>query len=232
MIIKSKEKEEAIRLRKNGATYTDILKTTSVARSTLALWLKEAKLSVPETQRFTEAKRLASLRGGQAKKNQRIEKQKSILDTSRLEIKGISERDLFLIGVVLYWAEGSKEKEYKPGSTFAFSNMDPKVIAIVIAWLLKVCKIDRNMLIFNIFLHKTHEHRVEEVRKYWARVAHYPVSKFSTIYWKRDKIKTHRKNTGEKYYGVLKIKVRKSSSLVRQVAGWSEGIFEHIEKFT
>ena len=58
---KLKEKEKAIELRKQGKTYSDILRMIPVAKSTLGLWLKDAKLSKSENQRFTEAKRLASL---------------------------------------------------------------------------------------------------------------------------------------------------------------------------
>ncbi|HEY4513104.1 MAG TPA: hypothetical protein VJH06_01145 [Candidatus Paceibacterota bacterium] len=129
---------------------------------------------------------------------------------------------------MLYWAEGSKEKDYKPGSTFAFSNMDPKMIQLFLVWLLRVCKIKKNMLIFNIFLHQTHKNREGEVRKYWSKITHFPIKNFSTIYWKRSALKTNRRNIEESYHGVLKIKVKRSSGLVRQVAGWSEGIFEKV----
>jgi hypothetical protein len=230
MIRKLEEKQKAIYMRKQGKTYSDILRDVSVAKSTLAIWLKEAKLSIPEKQKFTEAKRLASLRGGQAKKKQRIEKQNKIILKSKSEIKSLSQRDLFLIGVALYWAEGAKEKEYRPGSIFEFSNMDPKMIQVFLIWLKKACKIDENMLIFNIFLHQTHKVRLEEIRKYWSKITGFPVEKFTSVYWKRNKVKTNRKNTGEKYYGVLKIKVRRSSGLVRRITGWSEGIFEKIIK--
>lgn len=230
MIRKTAEKEKAITLRKEGKTYSDILRAISVAKSTLGIWLKDAKLSIPEKQRFTLAKKLASLRGGQAKRKQRIEKQDSIISRANLEIKGISDRELFLIGVIMYWAEGAKEKEYHPGSQLQFSNMDPKMIQIFLIWLKKVCKIDKNMIIFNIFLHKTHKHRVEEIRQYWSKVTGFPVNNFSTVYWKKNKIKTNRKNVGEKYNGVLKIKVKRSSDLVRRIAGWSEGIFEKVIK--
>ena len=98
----------------------------------------------------------------------------------------------------------------------------------MIYWLLNVCKINKNMLIFNIFLHKTHKHRANEVRRYWSKITDFPVESFNAIYWKKNLLKTKRKNTEEKYHGVLKIKVRKSSSLVRKIAGWSEGIFENI----
>lgn len=231
MILKTLEREKAICLRKEGKTYSEILNAIPVAKSTLALWLKEVKLSKPQKQKFTNAKRLAALRGGQAKKKQRIEKQSKIILEAKSEIKNLSERELFLIGVALYWAEGSKEKEYQPGSGFQFSNMDPKMIQFFLFWLQKVCKIDRNMIIFNIFLHESHKARMAEVKKFWSKITGFPLDNFSTVYWKRNKLKkTNRKNTEEKYYGVLKIKVKKSSDLVRKVAGWSEGIFEKVVK--
>ena len=67
-----------------------------------------------------------------------------------------------------------------------------------------------------------------EVRKYWSQVTDFPVKAFSTIYWKKNSVKTNRKNVAEKYHGVLKIKVKRSSGLVRKIAGWSEGIFEKV----
>src|SRR3989344_2774990 len=221
MIRKIREKEDAIKLRKEGKTYSDILRVIPVAKSTLGLWLKDAKLSNSENQRFTEAKRLASLRGGQAKRKQRIEKQNQTLSTAKTEISHISEHDLFLMGIVLYWAEGAKEKEHRPGSGFEFSNMDPNMIKVILVWLFKVCKINKNMLIFNIFLHKTHENRVYEVKKFWSEVTGFPMSNFSAVYWKRNKLKTNRRNVQEKYHGVLKIKIKRSSDLVRKIAGWS-----------
>jgi hypothetical protein len=230
MIKKIREKEKAIRLRMNGKTYSNILNIVPVAKSTLAIWLKEAKLSKAENQKFSEAKRLASLRGGQAKKKQRIERQNDIFKKAKSNISSISKRELFLVGVILYWAEGAKEKEYRPGSQLAFSNMDPKIIRIFLAWLSRVCKISKNMIVFNIFLHKSHRVRVREVRIYWSKITGFPVKSFSAIYWKRSKLKTNRKNIEEKYFGVLKIKVKKSSGLVRKVAGWSEGIFEKVIK--
>jgi len=230
LIKKREEREIVINLRKQGKTYSEILSVVPVAKSTLALWLQSVNLSKKQKQRITEERLAGSRRGGEAKRKQRIEKQESIILKSKSEISELSERELFLMGVVLYWAEGSKEKEYKPGSPFDFSNMDPKMIQIMIIWLLKVCKIDKNMLIFNIFLHQTHKNRAGEVKRYWSKITGFPVDKFSSVYWKRNKLKTSRKNTEEKYHGVLKIKVKESSSLVRKLAGWSDGIFEEVLK--
>src|SRR3989344_1831626 len=231
MIKKTKEKERAIALRKLGKTYSEILRTVPVAKSTLGLWLKGAKLSKTEEQKFTLAKKLASLRGGQAKRKQRIEKQNKIFSEAKLEIKTLSEYEFFLIGACLYWAEGTKEKEYRPGSQFAFSNMDLEMIILFLRWLQNICKISKDMIGFEIMIHESHRERLDEVRTFWSKTTDFPLNKFSQVYFKNSKIKkTNRKNTGEKYHGVLKIKVRKSSDLVRKIASWSEGIFEEFLK--
>ncbi len=230
MIEKTKEKELVIKLRKEGKTYSEILSIVPIAKSTLAIWLQSVKLGKKQKQRITKERLAASQRGGDAKRKQRIEKQNKIFTQANLEINTITSKELFLIGVIMYWAEGAKEKEYYPGSQLQFSNMDPKMIQVFLIWLIRVCKINKNMLIFNIFLHQTHKDRVEEVRKYWSKVTGFPINNFSAVYWKRNKLTTNRKNTNEKYHGVLKIKVRESSSLVRKIAGWSEGIFENIIK--
>ena len=228
MIKKTEEKRNAIALRKQGKTYSEILRAIPVAKSTLGIWLKDAKLSKAENQKFTEAKRLASLRGGQAKKKQRIEKQQDIFSKAKLDIGALSDKELFLMGVIMYWAEGAKEKEHHPGSQLQFSNMDSKMIQIFLIWLFRVCKIHKNMIVFNIFLHQTHKAKVEEVRQFWSKITGFPIESFSAVYWKKNKLKTNRKNVHEKYHGVLKIKVKKSSDLVRKLSGWSEGIFEKI----
>src|SRR3989344_8742698 len=229
MIKKTEEKENAIALRKQGKTYSDILKVVPVAKSTLSIWLREVGIAKAQKQKFTEAKRLASLRGGQAKKKQRIEKQSKIFLEARSSIKNLSIYEFFLIGVCLYWAEGTKEKEYRPGSQVAFSNMDPKMIILFLKWLQNICKISKDMIGFEIMIHESHRERLDEVRTFWSKTTDFPLNKFSQVYFKNSKIKkTNRKNTGEKYHGVLKIKVRKSSDLVRKIASWSEGIFEEV----
>lgn len=229
MIKKETEKQNAIDLRRRGKTYSEILSIVPVAKSTLAIWLNSVNLSKKQKQRITQKKLDCAKRGGEAKRKQRIEKQNIIFEKTRSEINSLSFQELFLIGIVLYWAEGSKEKDKRPGSQFEFSNMDPRMIKVVLVWLFKVCKINKNMLVFNIFLHQSHKNRVEEIKKYWSNITEFPIDNFSTIYWKKNKIaKTNRQNTGDHYHGLLKIKVKKSSNLVRKIAGWVDGIYERI----
>lgn len=87
------------------------------------------------------------------------------------------------------------------------------------------------MIGFEIMVHESHQERLIEVRQFWSHVTGFPMESFSHVYFKRSKIqKTNRRNTGEKYYGVLKIHVKKSSDLVRKIACWSGAIFGKVLK--
>jgi len=227
MIKKTELRKKAIAMRKRGITYGGIMDKVPVAKSTLALWFKDVKLSKSQTQRITQARLEAGLRGGQAKKNQRIAKMKSIIEEAEKEIGAITKRELWLIGTTLYWAEGSKEKEWRPGSRASFINMDPIMIQVFLKWV-TLCKIDPKHLDFDIYVHDNHKNRIPEIKTYWAAVTGFPISKIERIYFKRNTGNTKRKNIGQNYNGIMKIYVRQSSSFLRKITGWTRGIYKGI----
>jgi orotate phosphoribosyltransferase-like protein len=69
-------KNKAIQLRKEGNSYSEILREISVARSTLSLWLRSVNLSKRQKQNLTLKKLQACWRGGEVKKQNRIKKSK------------------------------------------------------------------------------------------------------------------------------------------------------------
>jgi len=228
MIKKIELNKKAIILRKKGLTYSAILEKVPVAKSTLALWFKEVKLSNPQYQRITQKKLDAAMRGGLAKRNQRIKKTYEIVHKAEKEIGKLSKRELWLIGITLYWGEGSKEKDCHPGSRVSFTNMDKNMIHIFLKWL-KLCKIEDDEIIFDIYIHENHKKRVEEIKNYWSKITDFPTSKFDHIYFKKDKGNTKRKNvTPDKYYGIMKIVIKQSSTFLREITGWINGIYSGI----
>ena len=224
----SYKKEEAIKLRKDGHSYSEILKEIDVAKSTLSLWLRDIGLARRQIQRLTKKKLESSKKGGLIKKNQKVLRVKEIYDKSYSEIDILSKRDLWLVGISLYWAEGSKEKDYSPGSGIQFGNSDPKMIKVFIKWLLDVCDISRNRVIFDIYIHEKSKNTLKEVREYWAKQTGFSVENFNRIYFKKHKVKTNRKSDKDLYFGLLRVKVKSSSDLVRRIAGWTGGIVDGI----
>ena len=220
-------KEKAIILRRQGKTYSEILKDIPVAKSTLSSWLTEVGLSIKQEQRITEKKRQAQRRGADAQRNKRVIKQKSILEQAEKEIGRISKRELWLIGIALYWAEGSKEKEYKTSSRVAFSNSDPKMLSLYIKWLRECLHIDINDISADLYIHESHKMNVNKILAKWGEILKLPQSFFKYTYFKKNKINTKRKNTGDLYIGLLRVNIRASTDLNRRIAGWIKGIHKN-----
>lgn len=93
--------------------------------------------------------------------------------------RGLSkrERQLKLIGVMLYWCEG-----YKTGksSTVDFVNSDPSMVKIFTEFLRTVCGINENKLRAYLYYYSNQDAR--ELIKFWSAVTRIPPSQFTRPY--------------------------------------------------
>lgn len=226
MISKVEEKAKAIQLRKKGLSYNEILQFIPVAKSTLSLWLESVRLAKRHKQRLTGKRIAAALRGAQTKRNHRLAITEEIKNKAKSEVGKLSNRELWLIGAALYWAEGSKQKDHDVSAGVKFSNSDPMMIKVFLEWLQDICKIPESEITFRIALHKSAKHKLNKVKKYWATITNFSINNFQKIDWKKNKINTKRKNIGEKYFGLLNIRVKNSTNLNRKIDGWIKGICE------
>lgn len=130
------------------------------------------------------------------------------------------------MGIMLYWAEGSKQKESNISQGLIFSNSDPKMVQIFLKWLIECLEIPLSNINFDIYLHSDCENRAKEISGYWSKISSFPISKFGKIYYKKHKLKSNRKNKGLNYFGLIRIKVSRSTDLNRKINGWIEGIYK------
>ena len=219
-------KEKAINLRKEGYSYSEILRQILVARSTLSRWLHSVGLSKKQKQRLTRKKWASIRRGWDKWRETRINKTIAIINHSVKKTKTIkiTKEKLWLMGTMLYWAEGAKSKEYRPSQGISFSNSDPKMISFFLLWIKQILKIPKNRIKLDIYLHETKKNEIKDVRKFWSKTTRFSLKKFDKIYYKKHKISSLRKNKGKDYYGLLRIQVRRSTNLNRQITGWIKGI--------
>jgi transcriptional regulator with XRE-family HTH domain len=197
---KSYFKEKAIALRRAGLSYTEILKQIRIAKSTLSEWLHSVSLSEYQKQRLTGKKLAAIQKGADAKRNQRLIITEKIMATAAKEIDTVSEREFWFMGIMLYWAEGSKEKAYISGSPkMRFSNTDPNMIRLFLLWLKNVCHKALDDLIIDVYIHELHRERTDEIVVFWTNVLHAPSGTIKHIYYK----KGNPKNTEEKCWSII-----------------------------
>ena len=221
--MKNLRKEKAIRLRKLGRTYSEILAEVPIAKSTLAEWLKSTGLSTPQKQRVTRKRLVAAQRGADARRNARLRELEEHIMKGRDHVGPLSARELWLIGTALYWAEGSKQRDSSLSTGVIFGNSDSEMIKVFIHWL-RLIDISGTALSFELYVHESREKDILAFKKWWARRMGVSTRQIARVYLKKGNIKTNRKNIGGLYHGLIRIRVKASTTLNRKINGWIEGI--------
>jgi hypothetical protein len=224
MIGKTLEKEIAIKLRKQGKSYNEILRVVPVAKSTLSLWLRDVGLSKKQTQLFSIKKRQAQLRGGAARKADRLARTEAILEEAIHDIGTLTHRERLLIGTALYWAEGAKEKTYRPTVQLDFANSDSSMIKFHIVWLHDILGVADEDIKIVLHIHENRLAEIDSFRQFWIDATGLKLKNFVKPVIKKHIPKTKRHNIADTYHGLVAIRVRRSTMLNRRILGWIHGI--------
>ena len=123
------------------------------------------------------------------------------------EIGTLSVREVLLVGAALYWAEGSKDKEYARRERLVFINSDVRVIRIYLAWL-DAMDVDPQRRSFRLSIHESAD--VKAATEFWSEAIGVRASSFRRPTLKRHKAMTVRLNVGPDYHGCLIVEVAKS----------------------
>ncbi|MBT2525934.1 hypothetical protein J7E91_10905 [Streptomyces sp. ISL-99] len=212
-------REKARELRLQGLTYDQIQLELGCPKSSISLWVRD--LPKPEP-RYTDEERRALMNAGLAhlRATQDLERQE-IKRVARESVGPLSDRELFLTGVALYWAEGSKDKSYRRSEVLQFINSDPNVIKLYLRWL-ELLEVPRERMHFRVSIHESAN--AAEAEEFWADLARVDASTFQKATLKKHNPSTVRKNTADAYRGCLVIYVTKSADLYRRMEGAWYGI--------
>lgn len=224
MIAKNQERIDAVALRKQGLSYNEILSKVPVAKSTLSVWLKNVGIAKKQRQHLTEKRKAAQKKAQETCRNTRIKKEDAIIAKAKSEVKNISQKELWLIGTTLYWAEGSKQKENNVSQGVSFGNSDPKMILLFHKWLRECCDISKERIYYRIYIHKTAD--TEKAKKFWSELLNETIEK---VHLKNHNPKTIWKHVNNDYNGLLRMDITRSTDLNRKIKGWILGISENLE---
>ncbi|MBZ4323536.1 hypothetical protein [Streptomyces huiliensis] len=210
-------REQARDLRLAGKTYDEITAELGVSKSSVSLWVRD----LPKPRKTPE--QLHAMREARWEPHRREVAAKRVrtrLDAA-CEIGRMTERELFLLGVGLYWAEGAKSKPYQVREAVHFINSDPDVIQVYQAWL-TLLEIGPDRVRYRVMIHESAD--VAAAEAYWAKLVGVDVSSLCKTTLKRHNPKTVRKNTGSGYRGCLVVQVLQGADLYRRIEGWWYGI--------
>jgi len=208
----------AIEMRKRGSSYSEIENRIHIPKSTLSYWLKNIKLTPEQTKKLND-KRTEVAKANALKKISKTARMiEEIKNSSSRDVKDISKKELWLMGVILYWKNGNKS-DLKKG--VHFSSSDPSMIKLFLKWLREVGGVEDKEIKFDVFIkgNKTgKKNSFDEFTSYWVKVTGFSKEHFPRIYLQKASKKRESVN------GFLRIKVAQSSMLARQIVGWIEGL--------
>ncbi len=223
---KSRERLLARGLRRKGESIREIAQKVNIARSTVSLWCRDVVLTHDQLEALVERDKLGGARGrvvaaelSKNRKNERVSFNKNV---GFERVGKISNRELFLIGIALYWAEGSKGVR---SERFVFVNSDPKMIMIMIRWLRECLHISDEDIICRVGINEIHQERIVEVEKHWSEITGIPLQQFKRASFKKVSNKKVYENFTE-HYGTLDLLVKKSTKLFYELLGSIAGISE------
>ncbi|MFE5207583.1 helix-turn-helix domain-containing protein [Streptomyces sp. NPDC056600] len=208
-------------LRAQGWTYNQIKAELGCSKSSVSLWVRD--LPRPERTRTREEASEIGRRGWEPRLRAREEERRRTKQEARESIGALSDRELFLIGVALYWAEGAKDKPYARRESVLFVNSDPGVMHVFLAWL-RLLGVEQERLRFHVMIHETADVRAAE--EYWADQVGVDRGLFGKTTLKKHNPRTVRLNTGSSYRGCLVLYVRQGAELYRRIEGAWSGIVQ------
>ena len=211
-------REKARKLRSRGKSISEIVAALNVSKSTVSYWCRNIKLS--STQIRTLAKRqesggaLGRLRAAESKRLTRIAAVADAGQKGKRDIGRLSERDIFILGMALYWGEGYKSGNEECGLT----NSNPDIIRSFITWIRRTYGVRLPDLILRVSINGSHRDRIRDVEKYWSKVTGISLTQFTKTSLIKSRVRKIYSDP-EKHFGTLRVKVRRGTALRRRIIG-------------
>ncbi|NCO25143.1 hypothetical protein COW77_01200 [Candidatus Wolfebacteria bacterium CG18_big_fil_WC_8_21_14_2_50_39_7] len=225
-----KDRNKALNLRLSGKSYNEITKILDVPKSTLSGWFSGLELSEKSRKKILERVRKKSLEGLlKRNKNQTalaIKRKIDIRSRASKEIDSISKKNLFFIGITLYWAEGYKRPIIKNGRELTYhsvslTNSDPDLIKVYLRFLKEICSVPENKINADIRIFK--HQNADNLLKYWEKTTGIKKEKFGKVYYGISKSSLGKRPFNRLQYGTIQIRVN-DTKLFHRIMGWINGL--------
>ena len=219
--MKTLEKARARALRKKGYSINQIVKEEGFTKSSVSLWVRDIVLTKAQKKKLSERGR--STEGIERRRLKRLFNEQArrqiIFDKAKEDYDSISQRELKLIGIILYLGEGGKTER----GSVRVANSDPQVIKIMMRFFREICKVQEDR--FRGHIHTFSHVDIKKTEKYWSSVTKIPQKQFYKTYTKPSASSLQKRN--KLPFGTFDIYIN-DTNLFLTITGWIERIKELI----
>lgn len=223
-------RQSAVRLRIGGRSYNEIARELGVSKSTLSLWLSRVVLSEAARKRLESRGRKSAIQALIRRNKQQtidaIERAREIRKRASSEIFQLSSREILLLGVALYWAEGYKKGIIRNGRErtshiVSLTNSDPKLVRFFVKFLRENCLVphERIRIWLRFFKHQNERH----LKRFWSSTLSIPTANFGKSLLTVSAASKGRRPYNQLPYGVVQVSVN-DTKLYHRIMGYIEGV--------
>lgn len=134
-----------------------------------------------------------------------------------------ADKKLKMAGTMLYWAEGYKNLSKNiRGGTIDLANSDPKMIAVFLQFLRKICGIKEDKLRVQLYCYSNQN--TDFLKKYWSELTKIPINQFIKPYIRED---FKEEKIGKMRHGLVHIRYS-DKKLFLQIKKWTEEYLKSI----
>lgn len=213
--MKEAERAQAQMMRRSGKSIKTIASLLGVSPSSVSRWCATIELSPAQKVSLDAARRAAGLKAlaPWVARNRQL-KQADVtaqLAAGTADVGNMTMRDLFILGLGLYWGEGYKRGSQECG----FTNSDPAIIRTILRWFRDCYQVDSTRIIARVTINNLYRAEAERIMCDWSKDTQIPLSQFGSPSFISGYGKLSRDT--RTYRGTLRIKVRNGTSLRRRI---------------
>jgi hypothetical protein len=205
MEAKTKERQEARKLRRGGWSFSRILSKVSASKSSISAWVRDIKLT--DSQKTKLMKDGATVWGEKWREKWR-NKRRSYQEAGKQQAK---QGDLLhMAGCMLYWAEGSKCR-----NSVRFVNSDINMMRLFVMFLRRCYQVKASEITLKVSCYLDHGLSLRNIENWWLK----ELGLANASLRKGTVVKPRKKHKRKKLkYGVCTVRVNKTE-IIQSIYG-------------
>lgn len=225
---KSAERLKARAMRRGGESIIVISKKLGVSKSSASLWCQDIELTPHQIKNLLERKedglKRGQLMGAMIQRQKRLQKVEAAMKNGAEYFRNLERNTYLSAGLALYLGEGAKTKR-----KFYFVNSDPRIIRFMMLWLRDFFDVSDDRFHASVLINEIHKSRESDILNFWSQYLHISMDQFHRTTYVHSTQKKRYENH-DKYYGVFRLAVLKSTDLYYKIAGLMEGLLQHVPR--
>ncbi|MFH1186597.1 MAG: helix-turn-helix domain-containing protein [Candidatus Levyibacteriota bacterium] len=222
------DRAKAIRLRKQGKTYSEIRREINVSKSTLSDWIAKLPLTTKQIIQLEKTRKKNKFLSIEKIRITKQKKRESRINVTYKREKerwsSLSKKELELAGIFLYWGEGTK----RMNGPIVVNNTDPEMLTFTLCWMVNALEIPKKRIKVTLQLYKDMD--IKKEMKYWSKVLKLPLSQFAKPYIKQStRVKIDHKGFGHGTCGLLVSNILIKEKIMMTIKAISNYYAERLE---